>query len=345
MSAGGRPTTVGEVGEFALIDLLAARLPAGRDVAIGIGDDAAALEPTIGDLLLVTTDGQVEGVHFRRDATPPDALGHRALATNLSDVAAMGGRPRWATVALTLPHDLPLAWIEQLYGGLADLARAHDVGVVGGNVARSLGGVVIDVTVLGEVRPNRRLTRSGAQPGDVVIVTGRPGESAGGLELILHPELRAGLAEADALALLEAHWRPIPRVAAGQLLAASGAVTAAIDVSDGLAADLGHVLRASRVGATLEQAALPIGSALEALERAGGPPARGLVLAGGEAYELLFTCRPDAADAIVASLATIALPGHRIGTIDAEPGLRLRGPGGLSQAPGGGHDHFSTRAG
>src|SRR5205085_8331166 len=128
-----------ELGEFGLIERLAARLPTGDGVVVGIGDDTAALEPTPGHLLLATTDGQVEGVHFRRDGTPPRALGHRALASNLSDVAAMGGRPRWALVALTLPPDLELDWLDAMYDGMAALASRHEVAIVGGNVARAMG--------------------------------------------------------------------------------------------------------------------------------------------------------------------------------------------------------------
>src|SRR5262249_19040503 len=153
---------------------------------------------------------------FLRDGTPPDALGHRALASTLSDVAAMGGRPRWALVALTLPPDLPLAWVEELYDGMAALARYFDVAIPGGNVARSRAGAVIDLTVLGEVAPDRRLTRAGARPGDAIYVTGFPGESAAGLELVLHHELRDKLPSAATERLLEAHWRPMPRVEAAQ---------------------------------------------------------------------------------------------------------------------------------
>jgi thiamine-monophosphate kinase len=328
-------STVGELGEFGLIERLVARLPPAEGVVVGIGDDAAALAPTPGRLLLATTDGQVEGVHFRRDGTPPRSLGHRALASNLSDVAAMGGRPRWAMVALTLPDDLELAWLEQLYEGLAALASRHGVGVVGGNVARSLGGVVVDVTLLGEVSPDRRLTRAGARPGDGVYVTGQPGDAAGGLELILRPRLRERLAAHDVDRLLRAHWEPSPRVDEGQALAAGGTVSAMIDVSDGLAADLGHLLTASGVGATLDESALPIGPALRALEAAGGPPARDLALHGGEAYELSFTCR-----------AAPAVPATRVGEIEAEPGLRLRSSdGAVRPLRAGGHDHFARGTG
>jgi thiamine-monophosphate kinase len=325
------PRLVGDLGEFELIDRLASRLPTGEGVVVGIGDDTAALAVSPGQLLLVTTDGQVEGVHFLRDGTPPRSVGHRALASNLSDVAAMGGRARWAVVALSLPRDLEISWVEAVYDGMADLARAAGVAIVGGNVARSPGGVVLDVTVIGEVAPDQRLARNGARVGDGIYVTGRPGESAGGLELILRPELRQRLAPAEAELLLRAHWQPMPRLGEGQALSASGMVGAMIDVSDGLTADLGHVLTASSVGATLEEESLPIGAALFALEAAGGPSARELVLHGGEAYELLFTCREAP-----------PVDATRVGTIDAEPGLRLLGrDGSVRDLRAAGHDHFS----
>ena len=332
---------VGDIGEFELIARLAARLGTASGVAVGIGDDTAVLDVTPGMQLLATTDGQVEGVHFLRDGTPPGALGHRALASNLSDVAAMGGRPRWALVALSLPSDMPLAWIEALYDGMGALARRHDVAVVGGNVARSTGGAVVDVTLLGEVDPARRLTRAGARPGDVVVVTGAPGASAGGLELVLHPELRARLADEQGARLLEAHWRPEPRIEAGQHLAAAGGVSAMIDISDGLAGDLGHILAASGVGATLNAACVPVGEDLAALESLVGRDALELVLHGGEAYELLFTCAPDDAARLIRE---IGIPAHCVGQIDEEPGLRLRRGADVTQLPARGHDHFKPGA-
>lgn len=331
--------TVGEVGEFGLIDRLARRLPGGSGVIVGIGDDTAVLQLSPNAQLLATCDGQVEGVHFLRDGTPPRDLGHKALAVNLSDVAAMGGRPRWALVALTLPPDLEVEWIEALYDGMGDLASAHGVGVVGGNVARTTGPIVVDVTLLGEVPPGARMTRDVARPGDAILVTGWPGESAGGLRLILEPELRARVAESDADLLLDRHRRPTPRVAEGQRLGQAGVVTAAIDVSDGLAADLGHLLADNGVGATLDAAALPVSSSLRRLAEAIGRDALGFVLHGGEDYELLFTCPPE-------RLGELPIVATRIGTIDREPGMRLRrADGSVEPLAARGHDHFGGEAG
>jgi thiamine-monophosphate kinase len=328
------PKTVGELGEFGLIERLARRLPPSTGVVVGIGDDTAVLQLSPNAQLLATCDGQVEGVHFLRDGTPARALGHKALAVNLSDIAAMGGRPRWALVALTLPPDLDLTWVDELYDGMADLASAHGVGVVGGNVARTAGPIVVDVTLLGEVPPGARMTRDVARPGDAVMVTGWPGESAGGLQLILRPELRAKLPAADVELLLDRHQRPTARVEEGARLGQSGLVTAAIDVSDGLAADLGHLLAANGVGATLDAASLPISSSLRRLAEVAGRDALELALHGGEDYELLFTCPAER----VAELPAVAT---RIGAIDGEAGLRLRrSDGSVEPLAARGHDHF-----
>jgi thiamine-monophosphate kinase len=336
------PRTVGALGEFALIARLLARVPPGGGLLVGAGDDAAVLALTPGTALVATCDGQVENVHFRRDGTPPRALGHKALAVNLSDVAAMGGRPRWALVALTLPTDLEVGWLDGLYDGMAALAHRHGVGVVGGNVARTAGPIVVDVTLLGEVRPDERLTRAGARPGDAVFVTGAPGESAAGLRLILEPVHRRSLRSEDAESLLGRHRAPAPRVDEGQRLARSGCVTAAIDVSDGLAADLGHVLAASNVGATLDAAALPVSPPLRRLAEAVRLDPIELVLHGGEDYELLFTGDPERAEGIAGELGVAST---RIGTIDREPGLRLRGRDGVARPlTARGHDHFAPGA-
>jgi len=338
----GAPGLVGAIGEFGLIGRLLARVPAGGGLLVGAGDDAAVLELTPGSALVATCDGQVENVHFLRGGTPPRALGHRALAVNLSDVAAMGGRPRWALVALTLPPDLEVAWLDELYDGMAALAERHGVGVVGGNVARTAGPIVVDVTLLGEVRPGERLTRAGARPGDAVFVTGAPGESAAGLRLLLEPERQRSVPHRDVERLLERHRAPAPRVDEGQRLARSGLATAAIDVSDGLAADLGHLLAASSVGATLDEAALPVSSPLRRLAAATGIDPIELILHGGEDYELLFTCEAGGAERVGGELG---LPATRIGTIDREPGLRLRGRGGVVRPLAArGHDHFGSGA-
>ena len=335
--------TVGQYGEFRLIDRLNRFVKAGAGVIVGIGDDTAVLEKSPSTVLLATCDGQVEGVHFLRESTSATALGHRALAVNLSDIAAMGGTALWALVALTLPTNLPVTWVDDLYCGMTTLADQHGVSIVGGNLSGSPGGIVIDITLLGEVAADRRLTRSEARPGDAIIVTGVPGESAAGLELILRPALRERVPSDVAERLIRRHQWPQPRLAAGRRLADLGCITAAIDVSDGLTADLSHILDASNVGATLEAARLPISETLATFATAVGRQADEFVLTGGEAYELLITCPPERCDEVIAALVEVDVSAARIGFIEERAGLRLVDyAGSMSEIDTRGHDHFAT---
>ncbi|MBC7170715.1 thiamine-phosphate kinase, partial [Candidatus Bipolaricaulota bacterium] len=236
---------IGDVGEFPLIERLERIVGRTRsDVVVGIGDDAAALDLGGEDLVLLTVDSQAEGSHFVRDRIDPRHLGRRLLAVNASDIAAMGGRPTHAVVSLVLPSDLGLSWVEGLYTGLAEEADRLGIAVVGGNVARSGDGIVLDLALLGRVARGHLLTRSGAKVGDLVLVTGSLGEAAAGLYLSAHPEV----ADPDREALLARHLAPTPRVREGQLIAASGLASAMIDLSDGLAGDVAHVCDQSEVG-------------------------------------------------------------------------------------------------
>ncbi len=299
-AAPGRSGTVAALGEFALIDRLTALVPAtGPGVVLGIGDDTAVLRLT--GLVLATCDVQVEGVHFTGDLCSPADIGWRALAVNLSDIAAMGGVPRHALVSLVLPPRTPVEMMEGVYRGLAEAARAHGVVVVGGNVARTSGPLVIDVTLLGEAAAPLR--RDGARPGDGVWITGSVGKAAGGLFLLRHPNVfRAPAAARKAAspgaaaydravreALTAAYRRPVPRVAVGQALAATGLVTAMVDTSDGTAADLLHLVEASGTGVRLEAGRLPLAEGLGAVAHAARVNPAAWALGGGEDYELLFT--------------------------------------------------------
>jgi len=288
---------IGDVGEFSLIDRLAGIVARGRaDVAVGIGDDAAALDLGGGDLVLLTVDSQVEGAHFLRDRIPPRLLGRRLLAVNLSDIAAMGGTPTHAVVSLVLPADLELRWIEEVYAGLGEEAGRFGVAVVGGNVARSPGPIVLDLALVGTVRRERVLTRAGARPGDAILVTGSLGAAAAGLHLSAHPELE--FRERDQL--LARHLVPTPRLREGGLVAASGLATAMIDVSDGLAGDLGHVCDRSGVGARVYAERLPVAPGVERVAELSGSSVLDLALSGGEDFELLVTCPPGSAEELAA---------------------------------------------
>jgi thiamine-monophosphate kinase len=266
-------------------------------------------------------------------------VGHRALATNLSDLAAMGARPRCALVALTLPADLPLAWIDAAFGAIRALATRFDAAIVGGNIARG-SAIVIDVTAIGDVPAGESLRRSAGAPGDAVLVTGYPGRSAAYLDALLKGDASAAM---DSPAR-QAHLFPEPRVTFGRALLERGLARCAIDVSDGLTADLGHILAASEVGATLERSALPIDDETKRIASQLGSSALEYVLTGGEAYELLVTASPGRVDEIIAVGAEIGLPVHPIGRLDAEPGLRLREGDTVRALAPRGHDHFRRSA-
>ncbi|MBA3413759.1 MAG: thiamine-phosphate kinase, partial [Chloroflexia bacterium] len=262
---GQAPKTVQETGEFGLIAELAAALPeaarAGPDLRIGIGDDAAVWAPSAGEAVVVTTDSLVEGIHFRLDWTDWFSLGHKALAVNLSDLAAMGAAPRLATVSLGLRGDEALEDLRSLYRGLGALAARTGTRIAGGDIVRSPHGRVLHVTALGETIRGRVLRRDGAQPGDLVIVSGTLGAAAAGMALLAGESDRAA---ATADLLVAAHLRPEPRLALGRTLAEVGA-TAAMDLSDGLFGDLPKILAASAVSAWIELRLLPVAAAVRAL--------------------------------------------------------------------------------
>lgn len=289
------------------------------DVALGVGDDAALLRVPEGMELAVTTDCALPGVHYptHLDAA---AVGHRALAANLSDLAAMGAEPAWLLLALTLPM-VDEAWLAAFSGGFRALARRYRAALVGGNIAR--GPLNITVTAQGLVPHGQGLRRGGAKPGDRVYVTGHLGDAAAGLKLIL-----AGKAEKDDECVLH-FTHPEPRVAAG--VALRGRASACIDISDGLLADLGHLLEASGVGATILTARLPVSKRLVALHgREGGEK---LALTGGDDYELCFTAPPEKQQELEQKVAATGCTVTCIGSIDVEPGMRIMEASGHGLTP------------
>ena len=261
---------------------------------VGIGDDAAVLAVTPGSSLLATTDLVIEDVHFRRAWATPADIGWKAMAVNLSDIAAMGGIPRWALIALAVPGDTPAAAVEVLYGGMREAAAPHGVAIVGGDTSHSPRGWFINVTLLGE-HPGRPSLRSTARPGDAIALTGALGRSAAGLTVLeMGPEgaRRRGLPDAVIEEVTRAHLRPRARVAEGQWLGAARGVHAMLDCSDGLATDLGHICRESAVGARVALDRVPIASGAVAAARALGHDPMQWATSGGEDYELLLTCDP-----------------------------------------------------
>lgn len=282
-------TTLGSLGELGLIRRLREGFAAGvPGVRVGIGDDAAVLELTPGSVLLATTDLVLEDVHFRRASASPRDIGWKALAVNLSDIAAMGGIPRWALVALAVPPTTEVADADAFYAGLRDAAAPHGVLVVGGDTAGSPSGWMVNVTVLGE-HPGTPRLRSMALPGDAVAVTGTLGRSAAGLALLERGREGAEIEPAAFAALAGSHLRPTPRVREGRWLGTQASVHALMDCSDGLATDLGHICRESRVGARVALDRLPVDPAARQVSAALAADAVAWATGGGEDYELLLT--------------------------------------------------------
>ncbi len=319
--------------EFSLIDrYFAAHALHRPDVALGIGDDCALLVPPAGQHLVVTMDTLVAGVHFFA-ATDPEALGHKALAVNLSDLAAMGAAPAWATLALTLPK-ADEDWLERFCRDLFALADRYGVQLVGGDTTH---GPVTTITIQahGFVPSGSALRRDGAKPGDGIYVTGTPGDAGLALAAAFGKAVVASEYRRYVQARLD---RPEARLAEGMAL--RGIASAAIDISDGLAQDLGHILERSRVGARLEVDRLPLSSALTAsLDR---DAAIVTALASGDDYELCFTVPPERVEQLESGAAGWECRCTRIGVITVERGLQLvRADGSAFPLNRSGYDHFS----
>ncbi len=312
-------------------------------VLAGIGDDAAVFKTASGDAFMVTTDLLAEGVHFIKDEISGFDLGRKSLAVNLSDIAAMGGVAEQAFVSLAIPNDCAMSYVEELYAGMKSLAGRHGVNILGGDTAGSASGLFISVTVTGTAPEADILYRSGARPGDRIFVTGALGDSRAGLYLILN---KIKTNDPPLSALKRAHLRPKAYLDEGRFLAARGGVHAAIDVSDGLSSDLGHIASRSRVGARIHADRLPVSEDLvEFCRRFDADPAD-YALRGGEDYVLLITASPDrAADIASRYEETFDAPLHDIGEITAEPGVQAIFPDGrTADVTPGGWDHFTSRS-
>lgn len=299
----------------------------GGALALGVGDDCALFDLAAGEQLAITTDTLVSGVHFSVDGDPA-LIARRALRVNLSDIAAMGAIPLGFQLAIALPA-LDEAWLERFSSGLGEDAAHFACPLSGGDTTR--GPLTITVTLLGSVPAGQALRRDGACEGDLIYVTGTLGDSRGGLQC-LQDEINDDY-------LLERYWLPEPRLAAG--VALRGIASAALDVSDGLVQDLGHIARASGVNAVVERDALPLSSALCAL--AGDDTARNWALSGGEDYELCFTVPPDCVPALESALATTGVTATRIGRMTTKGSgevFCVDGRGNPVALERGGYDHF-----
>jgi len=314
------------LGEFELIRRFFTRPTRREDVRLGVGDDCALLRPPPGKCVAMTVDTLVEGVHFLA-GTDPERLGHKCLAVNLSDQAAMGASPAWLSLAITLPQSDEV-WLSAFARGFLGLADQYDVELVGGDTTR--GPLSITVQALGFVSDHEALHRSGARVGDGIYLTGDLGLAGLGLEILL------GRTEIEAPEAIDRLERPYPRVKAGQLLA--GFANACIDVSDGLAADLGHMLEGSGVGATLDWTALPLPSAIRRYIAKGGD--EWMPLRAGDDYELCFTVSAEREEELATRLDGFGCSCVRIGRIDRERGLRLRKDRRVFAISASGFQHF-----
>ncbi|MFQ5791496.1 MAG: thiamine-phosphate kinase [Acidobacteriota bacterium] len=342
-----------ELGEDRFLEKLQERVARpGPDVRLGIGDDAAALAIPAGEVALVSTDVLVEGVHFTRRTLAPRFIGRKAVAVNGSDIAAMGGRPLALLLSLTVPAETEVEELLELLEGLTGRARELKLDLVGGNLSASPGPMIVDVTIVGTSIGGRMLRRTGARPGEALYVSGKLGAAAEGLELLKDGMVLSGsgallvpsrLREGPvpmAEICLAAHMDPEPRIDLGQFLCANGAASACLDVSDGLARDLGRLCRASGVGARVTETALPVHPGLLAWERVRGRPPLELALSGGEDYELLFTVSDESA--LEAWRREGDVPVTRIGTVtEAGEGVTIALRGGDERVLAAhGWDHF-----
>lgn len=334
--------SLGRLGEFGLIDRLARRCPtASPRLRVGVGDDAAVVRPKSSNELLVTTDVLVEGIDFDLRFWPFDRLGEKALVANLSDIAGMGGRPIAFFVALSLPARARVRDAETLYRGLGRVARRYGVALGGGDVSAAPCWSIA-ITVIGETPRGSALTRSGARPGDLLCVTGTLGDSVAGLELLGRGGRGPrGLSRSSVRWLIDRHQRPTPRLGIGALLAQHRLATAAVDLSDGLAADVRRLCEASGVGAEIDLAALPISRALRAYAFAARRHATDYALGGGEDFELLVTVPPRHLDR-AKRLAVGKVPLTAIGRVTPlKRGLKVVDTTGRRrQLPDSGYQHF-----
>jgi thiamine-monophosphate kinase len=328
-------------GEFSLIAGIRRRME-GRyppEVVVGIGDDCAVLRPQ-GDVeWVITTDTQVEDIHFRRAWLTPFQIGWRAMAVNLSDIAAMGAHPIGALAAFTLPGATDTAFFEEMLDGLCDLGLRFDCPLLGGNLSQDPARLTLTLTVLGRVPRGQALLRSTARPGDDIWVSGQLGGAAAGLRTFLQP---VPLSDPIRAALQQRYAQPHPRIREALFLRDTGKLTGLIDLSDGLAGDLGHICEESGVGAEIMAAALPLAAGVREVAAARGDDPLQYALSGGEDFELCCTAAPGTLCPLVESFRRqFGIELTRIGAITPDPSLRfLRADGSDLPLPPQAYNHF-----
>lgn len=318
------------------------------DVVVGIGDDAALIVPKAETCLVIASDVIVEDVHFRRRYFPPQALGHKALAVNLSDIAAMGATPRYFLLTLGLPADCEDWFADQILAGILALADQHNVVLIGGDTSHAPERIFIDITILGEVTRSEAVQRSGAQVGDLIYVSGELGDSAAGLAVLQNQASTGSLhnTQISIQAAIRSHLQPQPRLKLGRILAHRHLATAMMDISDGLSIDLARLCEKSSVGARLQADTIPISSAAQVISSRNRQSPLQLALHGGEDYELLFTVSPQN-QAAVTQLQTVlaetgdSVPLTCIGQIQpVQDGLQIETLTGIHPLEIKGYDHF-----
>jgi thiamine-monophosphate kinase len=336
---------IGAIGEFSLIAGIRRRMAGNypAEVTLGIGDDCAILRPQAGMEWVITTDTQVEDVHFRRDWLTPYQIGWRALAVNLSDIAAMGAEPFAALAAFSLPASTEEAFFEQFLDGVCALGQQYSCPLIGGNLTREPTHLSLTFTLLGRVPLGQAVRRSGARAGDDVWVSGRLGGASAGLRTLLQPRPKF---EAIGTALRRRYAQPQPRIQEALFLRASGQLTSLIDLSDGLAGDLGHICDESGVGADVLADALPLDAGVREVASAVGEAPLTFALRGGEDFELCCTAAPGALAPLCQEFhRRFGLDLTRIGMITAERGLRLtHGDGSQASLSPQAFDHFQPPA-
>lgn len=336
--------TVSAIGEHAIIRWIreaAATLPASPDVVLGIGDDAAVIRPRRNHLDVLTTDIQVEDVHFAWHLSTPTQIGARALHVNLSDLAAMGAEPRYALLSLGLPPDMPGTRLHGVLSGVLEAARTAGVSLVGGNISQA-PALTLDLTMNGAVKARGVLRRGGARAGDEVYVSGSVGAAAAGLLWLTHHESTEPVPDAVADAVRR-YRAPQARVALGQQVARNRAASACMDTSDGLADALQQIAEASRVGVRVERGLIPVNSAVATVAGVAGESPWTLALGGGEDYELVFTVPRRVRRAFLHATGRAGLPPvTRIGVCTKETEVVTVDDAGRSHPMPSGYQHFLT---
>ena len=337
-----------QIGEHGLIQRIQSKFPTkDRAIVIGIGDDAAIINPAPRNSLLISTDTLREDVHFRIKYCTFYDIGWKAVAVSISDIAAMGGMPRHLLLSIAVPHKTSVKDLDDMIKGVADITTKYEVSLVGGNVSRSKNGVTIDTTVIGELTRGTGVARSGASVGDLIYITGMVGKSAIGFSLLkLSTDIRS-ISHRMAVPFIASHLRPVPRVREGMILGTNQLATAMIDISDGLLADLDHICKQSKVGADIYTSLIPLPDIPRRLKREVARDPLYYALYGGEDYELLFTVKKGDKGKLEAVCKQERFEVTSIGEIvSMKRGISIIGEKGTEKIGHmEGYDHFKTYRG